>query len=85
MDLYPVTKRSDLLRSINNRMAFNNRIKIKSLIEGGKTGEDVTLMGWVRTKRSNKNVSFIALNDGSTLHNYQIVADTRTIPPEALK
>lgn len=55
------------------------------MIERERIGEDVTLMGWVRTKRSNKNVSFIALNDGSTLHNYQIVADPETITEEVLK
>src|SRR5690606_2471495 len=36
-------------------------------------------------KRSNKNVSFIALNDGSTIHNYQIVADPNVITEEILK
>ena len=35
----------------------------------------VNLKGWVRTKRGSKNVSFIALNDGSTLNNIQIVAE----------
>lgn len=42
-------------------------------------------MGWVRTKRGNKNVSFIALNDGSTITNYQIVADPTVISEEILK
>jgi asparaginyl-tRNA synthetase len=42
-------------------------------------------MGWVRTKRSNKNVSFIALNDGSSINNYQIVADPSLISDEILK
>ncbi|MEX2594710.1 MAG: asparagine--tRNA ligase [Anditalea sp.] len=66
-------------------MAFNKRIKIKSLLESEKVGEEVTLMGWVRTKRSNKNVSFIALNDGSTLHSYQVVADPAIITEDILK
>jgi asparaginyl-tRNA synthetase len=66
-------------------MAFNKRIKIKKLTETEKVGEEVTLMGWVRTKRSNKNVSFIALNDGSTIHNYQIVADPNIIKEDILK
>lgn len=66
-------------------MVFDKRIKIKALIEKELIGEKVTLMGWVRTKRSNKNVSFIALNDGSTIHNYQIVADPATISEELLK
>lgn len=66
-------------------MAFNKRVKIKLLLDSGKTGEQVTLMGWVRTKRSNKNVSFIALNDGSTINNYQIVADPNVISEDILK
>lgn len=66
-------------------MAFNKRIKVKKLIEKEQIGEEVTLMGWVRTKRSNKSVSFIALNDGSTIHNYQIVADPSIISEDLLK
>lgn len=66
-------------------MVFQKRIKIKALIEKELVGEEVTLMGWVRTKRSNKNVSFIAINDGSTVHNYQIVADPSTVSDELLK
>lgn len=66
-------------------MAFNKRIQIKTLIEKELIDEEVTLMGWVRTKRSNKNVSFIALNDGSIVHNYQVVADPATISEELLK
>lgn len=66
-------------------MAFNKRIKIKSLLESDFVGQEVTLMGWVRTKRSNKNVSFVALNDGSTINNYQIVADPTIIEEEVLK
>ncbi len=38
-------------------------------------GVEVTAKGWVRTKRGNKNISFIALNDGSTINNIQIVCD----------
>jgi len=66
-------------------MSFNKRVKIKHLLESGKVGEQVTLMGWVRTKRSNKNVSFIALNDGSTIINYQIVADPTVLSEEILR
>lgn len=66
-------------------MAFNKRVKIKALLEQNPIGESATLMGWVRTKRGNKNVSFIALNDGSTITNYQIVADPNLIPEDTLK
>ena len=48
-------------------------------------GCDVTVKGWVRTKRGNKNVSFIALNDGSTIRNMQIVCDGQKFPEEQLK
>ncbi len=38
-------------------------------------GKEVLLKGWVRTKRGNKNVAFIAVNDGSTINNIQVVCD----------
>lgn len=66
-------------------MAFNKRIKIKTILEQNPIGQEITLMGWVRTKRSNKNVSFIALNDGSIITNYQVVADPNLISEEILK
>jgi asparaginyl-tRNA synthetase len=66
-------------------MAFNKRTKINVLLQTAKIDEQVTLMGWVRTKRSNKNVAFIALNDGSSIQNYQIVADPVTIAEDILK
>ena len=66
-------------------MAFNKRVKIKTILEQDLIGQELTLMGWVRTKRSNKNVSFIALNDGSIITNYQVVADPNYIAEEILK
>lgn len=66
-------------------MAFNKRVKIKTILEKDLIGQEITLMGWVRTKRSNKNVSFIALNDGSIITNYQVVADPNIIAEEILK
>ncbi|MDE3250871.1 MAG: asparagine--tRNA ligase, partial [Bacteroidota bacterium] len=50
---------------------FNKRIKIKQLLSASQPGEQVTVMGWVRTFRNNQ---FIALNDGSTNNNLQVVA-----------
>ena len=38
-------------------------------------GKEINVKGWVRTKRGNKNVNFIALNDGSIIHNIQVVVD----------
>jgi asparaginyl-tRNA synthetase len=66
-------------------MAFNNRVKIKTILELHPIGKEITIMGWVRTKRSNKNVSFIAMNDGSIITNYQVVADPTVISEEILK
>jgi asparaginyl-tRNA synthetase len=51
---------------------MSTRTKIKALLESGKTDIDVTVKGWVRTFRNNQ---FIALNDGSTNNNLQIVVD----------
>ena len=48
---------------------------IRDLLDAGKVDEHVFVKGWVRTKRASKNVGFIALNDGSTIHNLQIVID----------
>jgi asparaginyl-tRNA synthetase len=50
------------------------RTKVKDLLEM-KAGQEVLSKGWVRTKRGNKEIVFIALNDGSTIKNVQIVVD----------
>src|SRR5688572_22484145 len=42
-------------------------------------------MGWVRTKRGNKNINFIALNDGSTIHNLQVVVEVANFKEDLLK
>ncbi|MGW8122992.1 asparagine--tRNA ligase [Roseivirga echinicomitans] len=64
---------------------MTKRIKIEALLKSSQANIDVTVKGWVRTKRGNKNVSFIALNDGSTINNLQIVADPNLISEEILK
>ncbi len=51
------------------------RTEIKSLLESSDFGSEVLVKGWVRTKRGSKNVAFIALNDGSTINNVQVVVD----------
>ena len=48
-------------------------------------GKKVDVKGWVRTRRGNKNVQFVALNDGSTIKNLQIVFDLSATPEEELK
>jgi asparaginyl-tRNA synthetase len=61
------------------------RIKVKELLTSQETGTNVLVKGWVRTKRGNKNIAFIALNDGSTINNIQIVADTASFDETLLK
>lgn len=60
------------------------RTKVKELLQSDP-GKKVTAKGWVRTRRGNKNVSFIALNDGSTINNIQIVVDMASFDEEMLK
>jgi asparaginyl-tRNA synthetase len=61
---------------------MGQRIKIKALLESGNTDIDVTVKGWVRTFRNNQ---FIALNDGSTNSNLQIVVDFENTDATLLK
>ncbi len=60
------------------------RVKISGLLNMSP-GTPVLVKGWVRTKRGNKNVSFVALNDGSTVKNIQIVFDGNSFSEEMLK
>ncbi|HRG23319.1 MAG TPA: asparagine--tRNA ligase [Chitinophagaceae bacterium] len=61
---------------------FNKRIKIRELLATEPAGQEVTVMGWVRTFRNNQ---FIALNDGSTNNNLQVVLALGKFPEETLK
>ncbi|MDP4205267.1 MAG: asparagine--tRNA ligase, partial [Bacteroidota bacterium] len=61
------------------------RIKIKDLLQSGNTGAEVMVKGWVRTKRGSKNVNFIALNDGSSIYNIQVVAEVENFDEEIIK
>ncbi len=61
------------------------RLKIKEVLNGSQKGQQVLVKGWVRTKRGSKNVNFIALNDGSTINNLQVVADVEQLGEELLK
>ena len=47
-------------------------------------GEMINVKGWIRTKRGNKNVAFLALNDGSIIHNIQIVVDVKEFENDEL-
>ena len=59
--------------------------QIIDILKSGQVGAETTVKGWVRTRRGSKNVSFIALNDGSTINNLQVVADAETFGEEILK
>lgn len=61
------------------------RTKIVDALQSTDFGSPITVMGWVRTKRGSKSVNFIALNDGSTIKNIQIVADVNKFDEESLK
>ena len=61
------------------------RTKIIDVLKRTDFETVVNVRGWVRTKRGSKNVIFIALNDGSTINNVQIVADTEAFDAELVK
>ena len=61
---------------------FNKRVKIKEVLTGASVNTEVTVMGWVRTFRNNQ---FIALNDGSTGNNLQVVLELGAFDENILK
>lgn len=61
------------------------RTKIVDVLKSEAYGTTVNVKGWVRTRRGSKQVSFIALNDGSTINNVQIVVDVEKLGEEYLK
>ncbi|MBP5306685.1 MAG: asparagine--tRNA ligase [Paludibacteraceae bacterium] len=61
------------------------RTKVSDLIKMNPQGELVNAKGWVRSKRGNKNVNFIALNDGSTVKNIQVVVDVAKFDLDLVK
>ena len=58
---------------------------IKQILKSPNIDQELTISGWVRTRRGSKNVSFIALNDGSTIRNLQIVAESDIFNEEIIK
>ena len=60
-------------------------LRIAEILKSGAVGSDIVVKGWVRTKRGNKNVAFIALNDGSCAGNIQIVVDLANFDENTLK
>jgi len=61
------------------------RSSIRDLLQSVDFDRSVLIKGWVRTKRGNKNIAFIAVNDGSTIHNIQAVVDVQSFDEELLK
>ena len=61
------------------------RTKVVDALSCTDFGKDINVRGWVRSHRSSKAVDFIALNDGSTIKNIQIVVDPTTIDADTLK
>lgn len=61
------------------------RTLIADALKENEFGKEINVKGWVRTRRGNKNVSFVALNDGSTINNIQIVIDTNQFGEDFLK
>ena len=59
-------------------------LPVKQLLQT-EPGQTVTVKGWVRTKRESKNAVFIAINDGSTIHTIQAVAEAGFLPDDTLR
>ena len=61
------------------------RTKIIDALSSEDYGASIIVKGWVRTRRGSKSVNFIALNDGSTINNIQVVADVENFDSEIIK
>ena len=61
------------------------RTKVKKILSSPALGSEVLVKGWVRTKRGNKNILFVALNDGSTINNIQVVVEAASFDENLLK
>lgn len=61
------------------------RTKVVDALKSTDFGKDIVVKGWVRSHRSSKAVDFIALNDGSTIKNVQVVVSPETMDAEELK
>jgi len=61
------------------------RSTVKELFAAPEINSEVLLKGWVRTRRGNNQVAFIAVNDGTIIHSIQVVADHQSFPEEIMK
>lgn len=60
-------------------------MKVAEVLLTSPKGKEICVKGWVRTRRGNKNVAFIALNDGSTFHSLQLVAELSGFDEEIIR
>ena len=61
------------------------RSTVKELLGSAEINSTILLKGWVRTRRGNNQVAFIAVNDGTIIHNIQVVADLQSFPEELMR
>jgi len=61
------------------------RSTVKELLGAMEKNREVLLKGWVRTRRGNNQLAFIAVNDGTIIHSIQVVADLNSFPEEEMK
>ena len=61
------------------------RTKVVDILKSDEFGKSFLVKGWVRTRRGNKQVNFIAVNDGSVIHNLQVVADMEKFDEELMR
>jgi asparaginyl-tRNA synthetase len=66
-------------------MISERRTIVKEILESDELGKEVVLKGWVRTKRGNKNLAFVSVNDGSIIHSIQVVIDVPSFDEELLR
>lgn len=59
--------------------------RIAGMLKTEGKGQETEVRGWVRTRRGNKQVAFIAVNDGSTIHNIQVVVDLNVFSEDSIK
>ncbi len=61
-------------------------MRVKEILQSSASvGKKIETKGWVRTKRGNRSIVFVALNDGSTIHNIQVVIDASRFPDDLIK
>lgn len=66
-------------------MKKSNTQRIKDLLKTTDFDREVQIKGWVRTKRGSKSIAFVAVNDGSIIHNIQVVVDVPAFDEDLLK